>query len=282
MTEPRSDLQVSTESPKDDPIQENANGRSRDFVQSLERGLEIMRVFSAERPSMTVSEVAQLVGLTRATVRRFLLTLSELGYVKEKFNRFELTPQVLELGYAYLSSLSFPDVALPKLEELVALTGESSEAAILDRGDVVYVARVAGPALMTISVNIGARRPAYATSLGRAMLASLSETELRAYLDHYDLKPVRAGTVVNEAAFLSQLAKVREHGFAFVNQELEEGLIALAVPVKDAQGAVIGAINLSTHIGRKSVEDLTAFVPLLKSTATEIEMGLRYSAVTSR
>jgi IclR family pca regulon transcriptional regulator len=279
MTQPQSDEDVAMDILKD---HEKANGRSRDFVQSLERGLEIMRVFSAERPSMTVSEVAQLVGLTRATVRRFLLTLSELGYVREKFNRFELTPQVLELGYAYLSSLSFPDVALPKLEELVALTGESSEAAILDRGDVVYVARVAGPALMTVSVNIGARRPAYATSLGRAMLANLSESELRSYLDLYDLKPVRAGTVIDESAFLSQLEKVREHGFAFVNQELEEGLIALAVPVKDAQGAVIGAINLSTHIGRKSIEDLTAFVPLLKSTAAEIEMGLRYSAVTVR
>ncbi len=279
MTQPHSDEEVLTDSPKEP---EKANGRSRDFVQSLERGLEIMRVFNAERPSMTVSEVAQLVGLTRATVRRFLLTLSELGYVREKFNRFELTPQVLELGYAYLSSLSFPDVALPKLEELVAVTGESSEAAILDRGDVVYVARVAGPSLMTISVNIGARRPAYATSLGRAMLAHLSETELRSYLDHYELKPMRAGSVVDESKFLSQLEKVREQGFAFVNQELEEGLIALAVPVKDAQGAVIGAINLSTHIGRKSVEDLTAFAPLLMSTAADIETGLRYSAVTTR
>jgi len=279
MTQPQSDQEVSTAIPKEP---EKGNGRSRDFVQSLERGLEIMRVFSAERPSMTVSEVAQMVGLTRATVRRFLLTLSELGYVKEKFNRFELTPQVLELGYAFLSSLSFPDVALPKLEELVALTGESSEAAILDRGDVVYVARVAGPALMTVSVNIGARRPAYATSLGRAMLAGLSEFELRSYLDQYELKPMRAGTVIDQSLFLSQLEKVREHGFAFVNQELEEGLIALAVPVKDTQGAVIGAINLSTHIGRKSIEDLTAFVPLLKSTAAEIENGLRYSAVTIR
>lgn len=251
--------------------------RSRDFVQSLERGLTIMRTFNADRPSMTVSEVAQLVGLTRATVRRFLLTLGELGYVKEKFNRFELTPQVLELGYAYLSSLSFPDVALPKLEELVARTGESSEAVILDRGDVVYVARVAGPALMTISVNIGARRPAYATSLGRAILANLSEAELNAYLAEFELKPVMDNTVVDVADFLAELTKVREQGYAIVNQELEEGLIALAVPVRDRQGAVIGAINISTHIGRKSIEDLESFVPLLKSTAADIEAGLRFS-----
>ena len=253
-------------------------GHSRDFVQSLERGLTIMRTFDADRPSMTVSEVAQLVGLTRATVRRFLLTLSELGYVKEKFNRFELTPQVLELGYAYLSSLSFPDIALPKLEELVARTGESSEAAILDRGDVVYVARVAGPALMTISVNIGARRPAYATSLGRAILANSSDEELKAYLARYELKPILDKSVVNKADFIALLAKVKEQGYASVNQELEEGLIALAVPVRDRLGAVIGGINISTHIGRKSVEDLEAFVPMLKSTAADIEAGLRYSS----
>jgi len=270
------------ETTEETEVSGNHNGRSRDFVQSLDRGLAIMRVFSSERPSMTVSEVAQLVNLTRATVRRFLLTLSDLGYVKEKLNRFELTPQVLELGYAYLSSLSFPDVALPKLEELVAATGESSEAAILDRGDVVYVARVAGPALMTISVNIGARRPAYATSLGRAMLANLSNEELRTYLDTYELKPVLSSTVVDEAEFLAQLDLVREQGYAIVNQELEEGLIALAVPVRDRMGVVLGAVNISTHIGRKSVEDLASFVPLLQATVGDIEKGLRYSPTTMR
>jgi IclR family transcriptional regulator, pca regulon regulatory protein len=255
----------------------DSTGRSRDFVQSLERGLAIMRVFSSERPSMTVSEVAQQVDLTRATVRRFLLTLSELGYVKEKFNRFELTPQVLELGYAYLSALSFPEVALPKLEELVALTGESSEAAILDRGDAVYVARVAGPALLTISVNIGARRPAHATSLGRAMLAYLPEEELESFLARYELKQVLASTVIDLDQFRKELVKVREQGYAVINQELEEGLIALAVPVRDRTGAVLGAINISTHIGRKSVKDLVTFAPLLQKTAAEIENGLRFS-----
>jgi IclR family transcriptional regulator, pca regulon regulatory protein len=268
------------ESPPVEPLDaetDDSTGRSRDFVQSLERGLSIMRVFSSERPSMTVSEVAQQVDLTRATVRRFLLTLSELGYVKEKFNRFELTPQVLELGYAYLSALSFPEVALPKLEELVALTGESSEAAILDRGDAVYVARVAGPALLTISVNIGARRPAHATSLGRAMLAYLPEEELETLLARYELKQVLASTVIDLDQFRKELAKVREQGYAVINQELEEGLIALAVPVRDRSGAVLGAINISTHIGRKSVKDLVTFAPVLQKTAAEIESGLRFS-----
>jgi IclR family pca regulon transcriptional regulator len=256
---------------------ENPNDRFKDFVQSLERGLAIMRVFSAESPSMTVTEVAQLAGLTRATVRRFLLTLVELGYVKEKFNRFELTPQVLEFGYAYLSSLSFPDAALPRLEELVSVTGESSEAAILDHGDVVYVARVAGPALMTISVTIGSRRPAYATSLGRVILANLSSDELRAYLDQNELKPLLRTTFDDESKFIAELDKVREQGYAIVNQELEEGLIAIAVPVKDRLGATLGAINISAHIGRTSLKVLESYLPLLESTGKEIEIGLRYA-----
>jgi IclR family pca regulon transcriptional regulator len=261
---------------------EDSKGRPKDFVQSLERGLAIVRAFNAERPSMTVTEVAHLVGFTRSTARRFLLTLSELGYVKEKFNRFELTPQILELGYAYLSSLSFPDIALPKLEELVAATGECTEAAILDRGDIVYVARAAGPALMTISVNIGSRRPAYATSLGRAILANLPSEELRTYLDHYELKPLLPTTETDEAKFIAELDRTRERGYALIDQELEKGLIAMAVPVKDRLGATVGAINISTHIGRKSLDDLLSFLPLLQSTAADIETGLRYSANQNR
>ena len=126
-------------------------GRPRDFIQSLERGLAIIRVFDADRPLATVSEIAQVTGLTRAAVRRFLLTLVELGYVSQKGNQFALTPMVLELGYSYLSSMSFPEVALPHLERLVAETGEASEGSILDRGHIVYIVRVPGPAMMTIS-----------------------------------------------------------------------------------------------------------------------------------
>jgi IclR family transcriptional regulator, pca regulon regulatory protein len=212
------------------------NVRSRDFVQSLERGLAIIRVFNAERPSMSVSEIAHELGLTRAAVRRFLLTLGELGYVYGKNNRFELTPRVLELGYAYLSALSFPDIALPRLEQLVAETGEASEGSILHGGDVVYVVRVPGPALMTISVNIT------------------------------DVDALRA-----------ELNRVREDGYALVDQELEEGLVAIAVPVRDRTGRVRAAINLSTHIGRKSVKEMRALVPAVRAAAADIEVGLKNS-----
>jgi IclR family pca regulon transcriptional regulator len=251
--------------------------RSRDFVQSLERGLAIIRVFNSQRPSMTVSEIAQEADLTRAAVRRFLLTLSELGYVRGKNNRFELTPRVLELGYAYLSALSFPDIALPRLEELVAETGEASEGSILDGRDVVYVVRVPGPALMTISVNIGARRPAYATSMGRALLANLPPADLDAYLNKYELVPMLKRTVTDVDALRAELRRVREDGYALVNQELEEGLVAIAVPVHDRTGRVRAAINLSTHIGRKSVKEMRALVPAVRAAAADIEVGLRNS-----
>ncbi|GAA2082562.1 IclR family transcriptional regulator domain-containing protein [Actinomadura alba] len=251
--------------------------RSRDFVRSLERGLAIIRVFNAERPSMTVSEIAQEAGLTRAAVRRFLLTLCELGYVYGKNNRYELTPQVLELGYSYLSALSFPDIALPRLEKLVAETGEASEGSILDRGDVVYVVRVPGPALMTISVNVGARRPANATAMGRVLLANLPPADLEEYLRTYELTPVLPRTITDQDEFRAELRKVREEGYALVNQELEEGLVAIAVPVRDRMGRARAAINLSTHIGRKSVEEMRALVPMVQQAAVDIELGLSHS-----
>jgi len=254
-----------------------AAGRSRDFVQSLERGLAIIRVFSAERSSLTVSEIAQISGLTRAAARRFLLTLSELGYVVAKRNRFELTPRVLELGYSYLSALSFPEIALPHLERLVAQTSEASEGSILDRGDIVYVVRVPGPALMTISVNIGARRPAHATAMGRVLLAHLPPADLDQYLATTALKPLLPRTITQPAALRSELDTVRRTGYALVNQELEEGLVAVAAPVRDRGGRTRAAINLSTHVGRKSVEDMRALVPLIQQTAADIELGLRHS-----
>jgi IclR family transcriptional regulator, pca regulon regulatory protein len=255
----------------------SAGARSRDFVQSLERGLAIIRVFNAERPSLTVSEIAQASGLTRAAVRRFLLTLGDLGYVYGKNNRFELTPQVLELGYAYLSALSFPDVALPRLERLVAETGEASEGSILDRGDIVYVVRVPGPALMTISVNVGARRPAHATAMGRVLLAALPQPGIDEYLDRYPLRRLLPRTITDRDQFRAELKRVRESGYALVNQELEEGLVAIAVGVRDRAGRVRAAINLSTHIGRKSVADMRALVPMVQDAAADIELGLRHS-----
>jgi IclR family pca regulon transcriptional regulator len=267
---------------QDEPDIESDNGpsvpgRSRDFVQSLERGLAIMRMFSFEQPSLTVSEIAKESGLTRAAARRFLLTLSDLGYIRSTNNRYALTPRVLELGYAYLSSLSFPDIALPRLEQLVVETGEASEGSILDGGNIVYVVRVPGPALMTISVTIGTRRPAYPTAMGRVLLAHQPDDELEAFLDTYELAPILPRTITDRSQFLDELAKVRAEGYALVNQELEEGLIAIAAPVRDRRGRVRAAINLSTHVGRKSVKDMRALAPTVRAAAADIELGLKHT-----
>jgi IclR family pca regulon transcriptional regulator len=262
----------------DDDADESPN-RDRDFVKSLERGLAIIRVFDAEHPSMSVSEIAAELGMTRAAVRRFLLTLSELGYVSGRGNRFELTPRVMELGYAYLSSLSFPDIALPHLEKLVAATAEASEGSVLDDGDIVYVVRVPGPAIMTISVNAGARRPAYATSMGRVLLAHLPDDELEAYLAARPLKSILPRTITDKRALRAELARIRESGFALVDQELEEGLVAIAAPVRDRQGRVRAAINLSTHVGRRSADEMLALVPQLQAAAADIERDLRAAPV---
>ncbi len=166
--------------------------RSRDFNQSLGRGLEIIETFGPDAARQTVSEVAAKTGLTRATARRFLITLVELGYMTSDGRTFALAPRVLGLGYSFLSGLGFPNVALPYLEQLVAEVDESSEASILDGHDVVYVTRVPGPKLMTIAVNIGSRMPAHATSMGQVLLAGLPDEELESYLASATLDSVPA------------------------------------------------------------------------------------------
>lgn len=249
--------------------------RPRDFVRSLERGLAIIRTFSAERPELTVSELADETGLTRAAVRRFVLTLSEMGYVHSKHNRFELAPRMLELGYAYLSALHFPEASLGRVEELVAETGESSEAAILDGDEVVYVLRVPGPSQMTIGANIGARAPAYATSLGRVLLAYLPPDQLDSVLAHAKLTPILPRTIVDTGRLRDELERVRRQGYALVDQELEAGLVAVAVPVRDRFGRVRAALNLSTHIGRRNANGLLAALPELRAAADAIEVELR-------
>src|SRR5512139_1746855 len=155
-----------------------ATGRGQDFVQSLERGLAVIRAFDRDHPELTLSEVATATGVTRAAARRFLLTLAELGYVRSDGRLFALTPRVLELGYAYLSSMSLPEVAEPHLEALVATVNESSSVSVLDGTDVVYVARVPTSRIMTVSISVGTRFPAYATSMGRVLLAGLDDAEL--------------------------------------------------------------------------------------------------------
>jgi len=250
-------------------------GRGSDFVQSLERGLAVIRAFDHDHPELTLSEVAVRTGVTRAVARRFLLTLAELGYVRSDGRFFSLTARVLELGYAYLSSLSLPEVAESHLEALVKEVSESSSVSVLDGQDVVYVARVPVSRIMTVSISVGTRFPAYATSMGRVLLAGLADEELDSYLVAVSLSPLTARTVTSAAALRTELAKVRTQGWSLVNQELEEGLRALAAPVRDRTGRVVAAVNVSAHASRTSLEAMRKdLLPPLLKTAARIEADI--------
>lgn len=247
--------------------------RDRQFVQSLERGLSVIRALSAPEPQ-TLSDVARATGLTRAASRRFLLTLQQLGYVHLSGTRFQLTPQVLELGYAYLSSLTLPEVAQPHLERLVEEIHESSSVSVLDGTDVVYVARVPTRRIMRVAISVGTRFPAYATSMGRVLLAGLDPDALDAVLADTDLVALTPQTIHKTAALRAELARVREQGYALVDQELEAGLRSIAAPIHARTGAVVAAINVSAHATR-TVEDVkTALLPPLLATAAAVERDL--------
>lgn len=263
-----------SDSPEDGEAVDPA-GRPREFIQSLERGLAIIKAFGPHAPEQTVSDLATTTGLTRATARRFLITLIELGYVDTDGRVFRLTPKVLELGYSFLSGLGFPDVALPHLERLVAEVDESSEASVLDGDDIVYVVRVPSTAVMTMAINVGARMPAHATSMGKVLLAALPDDALAAYLRRADLRKFLPATVTDPDRLRAQLADIRATGWALVDQELEEGLVAVAAPVRDRAGRVVGAINLSTHVMRRSAASVRDdLVEPLLATARRIEADL--------
>ena len=257
-------------------------GIGTDFVQSLERGLAVIRAFDAEHPELTLSEVARVAGLTRASARRFLRTLCELGYVRSNGRLFALRPRVLELGYAYLSSLSLHEVAQPHLERLVSVLRESSSVSVLDADDVVYVARVPTRRIMTITISVGTRFPAYATSMGRVLLAGQSDEWLDGYFATVELRRLTARTVTDASALRAELLQVREQGWAFVDEELEEGLRAIAAPINDLSGRVIAAVNVSSPVSRGSADLVRReFLPHLLAAARDIEEDLSRRAQTS-
>jgi IclR family pca regulon transcriptional regulator len=249
------------------------------FVQSLQRGLEVIRAFDADARELTLSDVARRTGLSRAAARRFLLTLVDLGYVRTDARYFSLSPRVLELGYAYLSSLSLPEVAEPHLEALVAEVRESSSLSVLDGPDIVYVARVPVSRIMTVAINVGTRFPAHATSMGRVLLAGLAEPELDVYLEQAELQRLSPRTVTSTSALRTELRRVRDQGWSIVDQELEEGLRAVAAPVRDASAKVVAAINLSAHASRSSIESMRRdLLPPLLATAARIEADVRVAS----
>jgi IclR family pca regulon transcriptional regulator len=249
--------------------------RGRQFVQSLERGLDVIRALSLPGQGRTLSDVARDTGLTRASARRFLLTLEELGYVRSEERRFALTPRVLELGYAFLSSLTLPQIAQPHLRALVERVHESSSVSVLDESDIVYVAREPTQRIMTVAISVGTRFPAYATSMGRVLLAGLSRGDLDRFLAESELRSFTPATVIDQKRLREELDRVRRQGWALVDQELEVGLRAIAVPLRGPAGQVVAAINLSSHASRRTPLAIRReLLPQLREAAAAIEADL--------
>jgi IclR family transcriptional regulator, pca regulon regulatory protein len=242
-----------------------------EFIQSLERGLAVLRVFGADAPSLTLSDAARRAGLTRATARRVLHTLTALGYVAFDGKHFELTPRVLDIGYAYLSSLHLSDLAQPAMEALSESVSESVSAAVLDGDEIVYVARVPTTRILTISLGLGSRLPAYCTSLGRVLLAGLPATAFDAYLARVELLPRTERSITDKAQFRSVIEDVRTRGYAMLDQELENDVRSVSAPLRDRQGRVIAALNVGTQVSRTTLAKLrTEIVPELLSAAATI------------
>lgn len=236
-------------------------------VQSFERGLAVVRSFGPGSPRQSVSEVATATGLSRAAARRLLHTLESLGYARRVDGSFELTARVLDLGYAFLSSQSVAQLAQPFLDRLSEATGESTSVAVLDGTDVVYVARVQAKRLMTVSIGLGTRFAAYQTSLGRAQLAWLDDDRVRAVWEASDRSTTTPRTITDLDELRACLRDVRERGWALLDQELELGVRSVAAPIRDADGQVVAAVNVSTHAARTSRAEIDADVvpPLLEA-----------------
>ncbi len=245
------------------------------YVQSFARGLEVIRSFSAQAPRQTLTEVAARAGLTRAGARRILLTLQLLGYVESDGKLFSLTPRILDLGFAYLSSMPIWNLAEPVMEGLVAQVKESCSAAALDGSDIVYVMRVPTHKIMSISLGVGSRLPAYCTSMGRVLLAGLSVEDARQRLEAASRDALTRYTVTEVDAIMAKVAQARRQGWCLVNQELEEGLISLAAPISNRAGATIAALNISGQANRTNAKVMQeTMLPHLLTAARTISRML--------
>ena len=234
----------------------------RDYVNSFARGLEVIRVFSRHRSKLTLSEVAQATSMTRATVRRFLLTLVREGYCENDGKHFSLLPKVLELGYSVLSSMDIWDVAQPIMNELAEQIQESCFAAVLDGDAVIYVARATSNRFVNVGITIGSRVPAHCVSTGRVLLAALPDAQLHTVLNQAKFPKFTPNTVTSKVKLRSLIEEARLQGWAVVDQELEIGLRSLSVPIRDRTGAAVAALNVCCPSMRITPEDMRTRVLL--------------------
>ena len=252
-----------------------ADRASGEFVQSLDRGLAVIRAFSNDHDMLSLADVAKITNLSRASVRRALLTLETLGYVGSRQSRFYLRPRVLDLGYAFLSSSSSIDITQDALRRLSGQIGESVSACEYDDGDVVYVARAAAETIMPIRLGIGRRLPAFCTSTGRVLLSQMSPDALDEYFGMYPREKVSPVTVTDEHELRGIIAEVREQGWCLNDREVDLGARSIAAPVIGADGRYVSAVNISVSTSRVSVEQLMSdHLPRLLSATAKISADL--------
>jgi IclR family transcriptional regulator, pca regulon regulatory protein len=232
--------------------------RDTDFVGGFAKGLRVIEAFGEAAPRLSITEVARLTELDRATARRCLLTLAELGYADYDGKYFSLTPKILRLGHAYLSATPLPTLIQPHLDQLSDRVGQSASASVLDDTEVVYIARAAQKRVMSINLGPGSRLPAYCASMGRVLLASLPDDDARAILARSDLRASTPFTKTAPEALLAELAQVRLQGYAIIDQELEVGLCSIAVPLRDARGKTLAALNIGTPAAQVPARELAA------------------------
>jgi IclR family pca regulon transcriptional regulator len=246
-----------------------------DFVLSLARGLTVIEAFQDQQNGVTVADVAARTGLSRAAVRRLLITLEMLGYASHTGPVYRLSTRVLRLGFSFLSSFSLAALAAPVLEQLSESFHESCSLSVLEGDEIVYVARSATKRVMSVGLSIGSRLPAYCTSMGRVLLAALSDAELDAQLQRATPMVYTPKTIFDKPALRAEIHRVRQQRYALVDEELEMGLRALAVPIVNRAGRTVAAMNTGVHVSRVSQNDLlTRFLPALQSSATLLGQSL--------
>jgi IclR family pca regulon transcriptional regulator len=247
----------------------------KEFMTTLAKGLAVLDAFGPHRPAMTLSEAAAATKVSRATARRILRTLSELGYVAQEGRHFSLTPNILDLGFAYLSTQNWIDHAVPLMKDLSEQIHESSSAAILQDSEIVYVARVPASRIMSVAISVGSRLPAFHTSMGRVQLGFLGDDEILRRLKAVRIAPYTQHTITDPQALFGRIRADRAQGYSIVDEELEAGLRSIAVPIVDRRGHVMAALNLSAHATRTSREEMHAsFLPALRDVASKIAMFL--------
>lgn len=253
----------------------STGNNEREFVQSLARGLAVIRAFDEDHAAMTLSEVAKRTDMTRATARRLLHTLVALGYADLDGKLFTLKPTVLDLGYAYLSSLNLWQVAHPIMQEVVEQVHESCSASVLEGHDLIYVARVPTRRILSIGLSIGSHLPAHSTSMGRVLLSGLPEDALDEFLREASLTRHTERTVTDPARLRRIIAKTAKNGWTLVDQELELGMRSIAVPIWGVNRRLIAALNISTHVARMTADQMVEqLLPVLQDASRRISAAM--------